>query len=379
MKFTFSLPPRSSQLEELRNEVRAFLCETIGDLSVRDRARTWHGIDADFSHRLGARGWLGMTWPKRYGGHERTALERYVVLEELVSHGAPVALHWTGDRQSGPLLLRYGTEAQRETFLPRMTRGEIFFCIGMSEPDAGSDLANLRTRAVRTDGGWIINGTKIWTSGAHLKQFMIMLCRTRDKSEDRHAGMSQFLIDLSLPGIQIRPIRNLAGEHYFNEVVFTDALVPDEALIGVEGEGWKQAMSELALERSGPERFLTASILLEELVRIAGKYPSERANLAIGRLAAHLASLRRMSFSVANALQHGADVGVAASFVKDLGSVFEQSIPDLARDVFDLGELDDEDFLGVFRFVMLASPSFSIYGGTREILRSIIGRSLANN
>ena len=376
MTFEFKLPSRSPHLEELRQEVREFLAENLKDVPMAERAKTWHGADAEFSRKVGERGWIGMVWPKQYGGGERTALERYVVLEEMVSGGAPVSLHWTGDRQSGPLLLRLGTEKQRE-LLPRIVRGEIFFCIGLSEPDAGSDLANLRTRAVKVDGGWVINGTKIWTSGAHLKHYMIMLCRSRPRDEEnRHAGMSQFLIDLSLPGIDIRPIRNMAGEAYFNEVVFTDCFVPDDALLGEEGNGWKQAMGELALERSGPERFLTASILMKELVRLAGEHPSPRAPLVIGRLAAHLATLRRMSFSVASALQDGEDVGTAASFVKDLGSVFEQSIPDLTRDLFDLGELDDEQLLGVFRYVMLASPSFSIYGGTREILRSIVGKSL---
>lgn len=377
MSFSFEMPPRSPELENLRLKVREFLRTHISDMPLRERARTWHGFDAEFSRKVAERGWIGMTWPKRYGGQERTMLERYVVLEEMVSAGAPVTAHWTSDRQSGPLLLRYGTEAQREAILPRIVRGEIFFCIGMSEPDAGSDLANIRTRAVRTDGGWIVNGTKIWTSGAHRKHYMILLCRTRAPSEDRHAGMSQFLIDLSRPGIQIRPILNLAGDHYFNEVVFTDCFVPDAALVGEEGAGWRQVMSELAFERSGPERFLTASILLQQLVRMAAKRPSERATIAVGRLCAHLATLRRMSFAVANALQRKEDVGAAASIVKDLGSVFEQSIPDIARDVCELAEFDDDDFQDVFRYVMLASPSFSIYGGTREILRSVIARSLS--
>ncbi|HLS97109.1 MAG TPA: acyl-CoA dehydrogenase family protein [Porticoccaceae bacterium] len=376
MTFAFKLPPRSPQLDDLRREVREFIAEQVRTRPATLRAPTWHGADADFSRKVGERGWIGMTWPKGYGGGERGALERFVVLEEMLAAGAPVALHWTGDRQSGPLLISHGTEAQRQALLPRLVKGEIFFCIGLSEPDAGSDLANLRTRAVPVEGGWVVNGTKIWTSGAHLKHYMIMLCRTAPRGEDRHAGMSQLLVDLSWPGIEIRPIRNMAGEAYFNEVVFRDCFVPEDALIGVEGNGWQQAMGELALERSGPERFLTASVLLEELVRLAVRHPSPRAPLVIGRLAAQLATLRRMSFAVASALDNGADVGVAGSFVKDLGSVFEQSIPDLARDLFDLGELDDEEFLGVFRYVMLASPSFSIYGGTREILRGIIGRSL---
>ena len=377
MTFAFKLPSRSPLLDHLRLEVRDFIAEQVRTRPATERAPTWHGADAAFSRKVGERGWIGMTWPKRYGGGERGALERFVVLEEMLAAGAPVALHWTGDRQSGPLLLSHGTEAQRQALLPRLVKGEIFFCIGLSEPDAGSDLANLRTRAVPVEGGWVVNGTKIWTSGAHLKHYMIMLCRTAPRGEDRHAGMSQLLVDLSWPGIEIRPIRNMAGEAYFNEVVFRDCFVPADALIGVEGNGWHQAMGELALERSGPERFLTASVLLEELVRLAAKQPSPRAPLVIGRLAAHLATLRRMSFAVASALDNGEDVGVAGSFVKDLGAVFEQSIPDLARDLFDLGELDDDEFLGVFRYVMLASPSFSIYGGTREILRSIIGKALA--
>lgn len=377
MSFDFTLPPRSPELEQLRHEVRAFLATELADMSMAERAHTWHGFNPEFSRKVAAKGWVGMVWPKQYGGGERTALERYVVLEEMVNAGAPVSLHWTGDRQSGPLLLKLGTEAQRQQYVPRLAKGEIFFCIGLSEPDAGSDLANLRTRAVKVDGGWVINGTKIWTTGAHLKHYMIMLVRSQQRDDsNRHAGMSQFVVDLKSPGVQIRPIQNLAGEHYFNEVVFTDCFVPDDGLIGEEGNGWKQAMGELALERSGPERFLTASIMMQELVRLAGKYPSQRANIAVGKLSAELATLRRMSFAVASAMQQGIDVGTAGSFVKDLGSVFEQSIPDIARDLFDIAELDDEDFLGVYRYIMLASPSFSIYGGTREILRSIIGKSL---
>ncbi|MGF6967263.1 alkylation response protein AidB-like acyl-CoA dehydrogenase [Paraburkholderia sp. WC7.3g] len=376
MTFSFDLPTRSAALDTLRSEVRAFLDQNLSKIPVHERARSWHAFDADFSRKVAARGWVGMTWPKEYGGQERSMLERYVMLEEMVAAGAPVNAHWTGDRQSGQLLLRYGTEAQRRAILPRVARGEIFFCIGMSEPDAGSDLANIRTRAVRTEGGWIVNGTKIWTSGAHQKHYMIMLCRTRPVEEDRHAGMSQFLVDLSLPGISVRPIINMAGELHFNEVVFTDCFLPDEALVGSEGNGWKQVMSELSFERSGPERFLTAQVLLRELVRIAGPAPSDHAAVAIGKLSAHLATLRRMSFAVAHALQEKRDVGAVASIVKDLGSVFEQSIPDMARDVFALEDIEDEQFQQVFRYVMLASPSFSIYGGTREILRSVIGKFL---
>ncbi|WP_028226355.1 acyl-CoA dehydrogenase family protein [Paraburkholderia ferrariae] len=376
MNYSFELPPRSTKLDALREEVREFLIKNLSSIPMHMRARSWHGFDAEFSRKVAERGWVGMTWPKKYGGQERTMLERYVVLEEMVAAGAPVNAHWTGDRQSGQLLLRYGTDHQKESILPKVARGEIFFCIGMSEPDAGSDLANIRTRATRAPGGWIVNGTKIWTSGAHQKHYMIMLARTRPPEDDRHAGMSQFMVDLGLPGIAVRPIRNMAGELHFNEVVFTDCFLPDDCLVGTEGDGWKQVMSELSFERSGPERFLTAQILLRELVRIAGQQPGDEVSAAIGSLVAHLATLRRMSFAVASALQDKREVGTIASIVKDLGSVFEQSIPDIARQVLSLEQLQDEEFQDVFRYTMLASPSFSIYGGTREILRSIIGKSL---
>src|SRR5262245_17768864 len=193
---------------ELRNEVRAFLAERLSEVPPAQRALTWMGSDRAFSREVGARGWIGMTWPRRYGGGERSALERYVVLEEMLAAGAPVGAHWVADRQSGPLLLRYGTEEQRRTLLPRICRGELAFCIGMSEPDSGSDLASIRSRAVRGEEGWILSGPKVWTSGARSADYMIGLFRTGADPGDRHAGLSHFLVDLGTPGIAIRPIRD---------------------------------------------------------------------------------------------------------------------------------------------------------------------------
>src|SRR3546814_771011 len=224
-----TLPPEA---EALRAEVRAFLDAELKDDPPVLRARSWSGADPEFSRKVGVRGWIGMTWPKKYGGHERSAFERYVMLEEMLAAGAPVSSHWIADRQSGPLLLRFGTEEQRERFLPPITRGESFYCIGMSEPDSGSDLASIRSRAVRGDGGWIVNGRKIWTSKAHMAHYMIALLRTGSESDDRHAGLSQFLIDLKSPGLSVRPIRNMAGEEEFNEVLFEDVFVPEDMQIG---------------------------------------------------------------------------------------------------------------------------------------------------
>ena len=246
------LPPETAAV---RAEVRAFLAKNLADYPAAMRSRSWLGIDMDFSRKMGQAGFLGMTFPKEYGGHGKTAFERYVMLEEVLAAGAPVGGHWMTDRQSGPLILKFGTEEMKQRIIPAIAKGEIFFCIGMSEPDSGSDLASIRTRATRTDGGWLVNGTKIWTSGAHLHDYMIALVRTNPEAERKHDGMSQILIDLkNTDGITIRPIKNLAGEQHFNECVFVDAFVPDANLIGTENEGWSQVMAELAFERSGPER-----------------------------------------------------------------------------------------------------------------------------
>jgi alkylation response protein AidB-like acyl-CoA dehydrogenase len=376
--FTFEpcdLPPAA---QALRAEVRAFLRDALADHPRVLRARSWMGFDPAFSRKLGVRGWIGMTWPTRYGGHERSAFERYVVLEEMLAAGAPVAAHWIADRQSGPLLLRFGTEAQRQRFLPAIARGESHFCIGMSEPDSGSDLASIRTRAVRTDGGFVVNGTKLWTSMAHECHYMIALFRTTVDPESRHAGLSQFLVDLQTPGIAIRPIRNLAGEDHFDEVVFTDAFVPDAALVGTEGQGWAQVNAELALERSGPERYLSSIQVLIELVRELAHEPSERAAVGVGRLLAHLVTLRQMSLSVAGMLEQGRNPALEAAVVKDLGVTFEQELPGAAQELHDVEPRVDggTDFQQVLGYLTQIAPSFSLRGGTREILRGIIARGL---
>jgi alkylation response protein AidB-like acyl-CoA dehydrogenase len=301
-----------------------------------------------------------------------------VVLEEMLAAGAPVGLHWIGDRQSAPLILRVGTEEQRQTILPKVVAGEVFFCIGMSEPDVGSDLASVRTRAAKVQGGYLVNGTKVWTSFAHLSHYMILFCRT-GSSEDRHGGVSQFLVDLkNTPGITIRPIHALTGEHHFNEVVFQDTFLPETAILGKEGDGWNQVTSELAFERSGPERFLSSFWLFVELVRALGPEPSDAGAIAIGRLSAHIMTLRRLSRSVAGMLQNGEHPALQAALVKDLGALLEQEISEIARQLV-AAEPDSQStraFSAVLAHTMMHAPSFSLRGGTREILRGIIARGL---
>ncbi|MCF8466911.1 MAG: acyl-CoA dehydrogenase family protein [Sneathiella sp.] len=372
----YSLPPEA---EELRLEVRAFLDKELAGYPAVKRSRSWVGHDDAFSRKLGKRGWIGMTWPKKYGGGERSFFERYAYLEEVLAYGAPVGSHWIADRQSGPTLLRFGTEEQCQRILPGITQGTSFFCIGMSEPDTGSDLASVRTKAVKADGGYLINGTKIWTSGAHACDWMIALVRTSGTPESRHDGLSQFLIDLkNSKGLTISPIRNMAGEEHFNMVVFEDVFVPDENLIGAEGDGWKQVTAELAFERSGPERYMSSIQLLIEIIREARQHPDTRAQEQIGRLVAHLATMRRMSISVAGKLESKANPALEASVVKDLGAIYEQEIPEIAHRLGhgEASMIAPGDFEQVRAYITQAVVSFSLRGGTREILRGIIARGL---
>lgn len=372
----YRLPPEA---EELRGEVRGFLADELKDFPTWKRAYTWMGSDPDFSRKVGERGWIGMTWPERYGGGERTSFERYVVLEEMLAAGAPVAAHWIADRQSGPLLLKYGTEEQRREILPGICRGEVYFCIGMSEPDSGSDLASVRTRAEPDGGGWRINGTKLWTSGAAGAHYMIALVRT-SVAEKKHQGLSQFLIPLqNRDDVSIRPIRDLAGNDHFCEVTFEDTRVDADALIGEEGGGWGQVMAELAYERSGPERYLSCQPLLEGLARHLGPAPSERARITIGKQVAHLATLRQMTLSLAGLLERGENPALEASVTKDLGGGFEQDLPGIVQGlVADEPRTDDDgsDLQQLLAHLTQNAPSFSLRGGTREVLRGIIARGL---
>jgi alkylation response protein AidB-like acyl-CoA dehydrogenase len=377
-QFQFDPVALPEGVAELRLEVRHFLAEELGAVPARRRANSWSVFDSAFSRKLGARSWVGMVWPRKYGGHERSAIERYVVLEELLAAGAPVGAHWIADRQSGMALLRYGSEAQRERWLPGMARGEVYCCIGMSEPGAGSDLAGVRTRATKVEDGWRISGQKIWTTHAHHSQLMIALVRSGEEQKDRHAGLSQFLIELDNPDIRIRPIRDLAGDEDFDEVFFDDAFVPDSALLGPEGAGWKQVTSELSLERSGPERYLSSYALFVELLRAVGPEPSENMRALIGRTTSQLWTLRHMSLSVAGQLAAGRDPALEAAIVKDLGNEFEQELPRWVQACADmeLGLEEDRDLCQALAYLLQVSPSFSLRGGTREILRGIIARAL---
>lgn len=370
------LPPEA---EALRKEVRAFIDEerAAGTFGAPDQGRAFN---REFSKRVAAKGWIGLTWPKEYGGQERSFLERYVINEELLIANAPTRSHFTADRQSGPVILKYGDEEVKRDVIPRIISGDCTFCIGMSEPDSGSDLFAASTRAERTNEGWRVNGTKLWTSNAHQADYMIGLFRTSPPTkENRRHGLTQFLVDMKLEGITIRPIKFPDGSHDFNEIVFDNVLIRDNHILGEIDGAWKQATAELAYERSGPERFLETIQVLIALIDLIGPNPDRKAAEGIGRLMATLFTMRRMSISVAGMLSAGKEPVLEASLVKDLGTIWEQKLPSLARDIAASAPFDApgrEQFQMTLEHALLVAPKLTIQGGTTEVLRGIIARGL---
>jgi acyl-CoA dehydrogenase len=364
-------------LGELRRRVRAFLDEErdAGRLPPPGCDRWLSGWDPGFSRRLAARGWVGMLVPRDYGGPGAAPFERYVVTEELLAAGAPVAAHWVADRQIAPTLLRFGTDAQKARFLPEIVQGRCYFAIGMSEPESGSDLASVRTRAERVPGGWKVTGTKLWSSGAHHAHWSVMLVRTSDRPDPK-SRLSQLIVDLRAPGATISPITSMTGEHHFNEIHLDSVLVPDAMLLGREGEGWPQVTAELAFERGGPERVLSSAPLLLSTFLAA---PRRSDPAMMGQLMARLIALREAAFSVSRSLGDNRSNPVDAAIIKHLGTRFEQEVVDACRLL--LPETADLDAPPGSRSRLLAegimhSPGFTLRGGTSEILRGIIARSL---
>jgi acyl-CoA dehydrogenase len=371
------------ELAKLRGALREFLIADRAEFGWQSAVDAWLSKwDEAFSARLGDAGFLGLTIPPEYGGQGLGHLHRYVVTEELLAAGAPVAAHWIADRQVGPGLLSYGTEEQRQRILPRIAAGRYFSAIGMSEPQAGSDLAAAAMKAVRTDGGWILSGKKVWTSGAHLAHQVVVLARTRPlDTAHRHAGFSQFIVPTDSPGLEISPIVLLTGEHHFNEIAFDEVFIDDNNLLGAEGDGWRQVTAELSFERSGPERILSTAPMITALVRLlAGQdHLDDHAAAAVGDLLARLISLRQLSVSVARALADGRPQINEAALVKDLGTRFEQESVQLAADLLSYVDAEAPGRAAVADLVDVAglhAPMFTLRGGTNEVLRGMVAKGM---
>lgn len=376
-----------SELTERERGLRAEVIEFLHDELPRGSFEAGLGmnarVDPAFSRRLGERGWLGMALPKEHGGHDRSAVERFVVVEQLLRWGAPIGFHWVADRQTGPVIARYGTEAQRRRFLPSIAAGEIGFCIGMSEPDSGSDLASISSRATRDGAGWVLEGRKIWTTNAHLLDYVVVLCRTTplDDVDDKRQGLSQLIVDLAAPGVTATPIPFIDGTADFCEVTFDDVFVADEMVLGEVGKGWSQNTSELAYERGGPDRWLSSYLLVEELIRRHARSGADgRDELAdlVGPLVAEYRVLHNLSLSVARSIDRGGAPTVESALVKEMGTRFEQdvvtAVQSYVRDAPTLG--DDSPFGRLLTTGILTQPSFTIRGGTNEVLRGVAAKGL---
>lgn len=368
----------TNEQQQFRQQVRQFLQQQRQNGAFTPTCDAWLSrCDASFSKKLAQQGWIGMTWPKKYGGQEKSAIDRYILTEELLASGAPVAAHWFADRQTGPLLLRFGTDEQKHYFLPKIAAGECFFAIGLSEPNSGSDLASVQTRAEKVDGGWLVNGAKTWTSNAQHAHYAVTLVRTSHEQK-KHDGLSQLIIPLQQQGVTISPIQYLTGEPHFNDVYFDNVFVPDDRVVGDVGNGWVQGLAELAYERSGPERMLSTFLLLEEAIaelkRQQRTYKLEQAMT----LVAQLWSLRNLSLDVAVALQEGKDVSVTASLVKMLGTQFEQRVPEVIRLLLDVyPQLTSNRALDRYMAQsVLHAPGFTIRGGTTEVLYGILAKGV---
>lgn len=361
-------------LDRVDNELRAYVREVIRGLPTEVEEPLY---STAVSRALGAAGLVGLSVPQDYGGHERSAIERFIVMEELLAHDVPIHAHYIADRQAAPMILRHGTEQQRQAILPALCRGEIGFSIGLSEPQAGSDLANIQLRASRDGDGWVLNGRKIWTSFAHRNRYTTLLARSEPRDGDRHAGLSQFIVDLGTPGIVIQPIRTLDGNAHFCEVIFDNVWVAADALLGTPGAGWRQVMDELSYERSGPDRYLSSFRALSEFVAWRRTEPHESdADRVIGELCARLLGVRLMSLSVAKDLDSTGAPLIESALVKDLGTALEQEIVGSLAQVCEGRVGLPASLTSEMESMLLISPSFTLRGGSSAVLRSLAARSI---
>jgi alkylation response protein AidB-like acyl-CoA dehydrogenase len=325
-----------------------------------------NGYSREFSRELGKRGWIGMTWPVTYGGGGRTAIERFAVTEVLIERGAPIAASWFADRQMGPTLIAYGTEEQKRQFLPGILAGETGWCIGMSEPDAGSDLASLTTRAERDGDEYVINGQKIWTSFGETADFCYLICRTSTRGP-KHSGISEVIVPLDSPGITIRPIQDQTTNRHFCEVWYEDVRVPTANLVGTEGGSFKQTMRQLEHERGGIDRLLSNRALY-----LMARERADEADPLVRQEIARLETGYRLGrlLVVREALGQAPRSFSAAT--KTFCTEHEQRVAEFAARSFGA----DATLWGRVAKAICYSPAYTIMGGTSNVLRNIIGERL---
>jgi alkylation response protein AidB-like acyl-CoA dehydrogenase len=312
-------------------------------------------------------------WPVEYGGRGATLTESAIFYEELARSGAPLPANTLGLLLGGPTLMRWGTDAQRQRHLPSILSGDELWCQGFSEPDAGSDLAALRTRAVRDGDDWVVTGQKVWTSGAHFSRWCMLLART-DFDAPKHKGITYFLLDMELPGVQIQPLRQITGEAEFNELFLEEVRIPHEDVVGGVGNGWKVALTTLMNERAGLAFFLGVSTrqsfdrLVEELDR-RGRLDDLIVRDRLADVDARLELLRLTSLRGLTATQKYGQPGPEGSLTKWMWSQANQELMQLAVDTLGSASLARD---GGWAYELLRARGNSIEGGTTEILKNIV-------
>jgi alkylation response protein AidB-like acyl-CoA dehydrogenase len=380
MDFSFS-----QEQQKLREEVRHFLEEELKQGLWQPSCDAWiMGYDPEFTRRVAQKGWIGLTWPKENGGQERSHIDRLIITEEILRYGAPAACHWFADRQIGGSIVAYGTEEQKSELLPKILRGEAYVGLGMSEPEAGSDLASLRTRAIEDGDDFVIDGQKVWTSGGSFINYIYLVART-DPEVAKHRGISEFVFDASLPGITINPIIDITGAHHFNEIFFDSVRVPKRYLIGGKNRGWYQVVTQLDYERSGMERLMANYPLFEAIIQFSKETKRNGKPLSQDPIIRHkLAQLqiefevgRLHMYRVAMVMDEGRAPNWEASMSKAYATAFEQRLAIAAMDILGLyGQLVAESkwapLLGMAPHSYLSSQGYSLQAGTSEILKNII-------
>lgn len=375
----------SEEQRRFRQEVRDFLEQEIRQGSFKPSCDAWiMGYSPEFTRKVAQRGWIGLTWPKEYGGQGRSYIDRLILTEEMLRYGAPAAYHWFADRQVGGSIIAFGTEEQKRELLPKIIRGEVCIGLGMSEPEAGSDLASLQTRAIEDGDDYIIDGQKVWTSGGSHMNWIYLLART-DPQAPKHRGISEFIVDVSLPGITIRPIVDITGGVHFNEVFFDGVRVPRKYLIGEKNRGWVQVLNQLDYERSGMERLMGNYPLFEALIQYTketkrnGKPLSEepiiRSKLAQLKIEFEIGRLHM--YRVAWVMDKGRAPNWESAMSKAYGTAFEQRLASTAIEILGLyGQLSPESkwvpLHGMAYHSYLSSKGYSLQAGTSEILKNIL-------
>jgi alkylation response protein AidB-like acyl-CoA dehydrogenase len=380
------LQPTAEQ-EQFRAECRSWLRENLpweygkgfpprfDDLAEEVAyLRTWQQKLAD-AHLV------GVTWPVAYGGRGAGALHHFIVQEELARARAPELVGRIGINLVGPTLLAHATDEQRTRWLPKILRAEELWCQLFSEPGAGSDLASVKTRATRTDGGWTVNGQKVWTSYAQFADWGLCLART-DPDAPKHKGISALVIDMRGDGVDVRPLVQSTGEAEFNEVFFDDAFVPDDRIIGEVNNGWRVSSSTLTHERGTNPRQLVIHIqLLEELLRLAlesGAYDDHRLQQRLAQAYVEVRLFQLHNWRSLSRLEHGRELGPEGSALKLYWSEMSKRLHDTAMAVLGPSaplwrDADDNPGDGRWQRSWLYYQSSSIFAGTNEIQRNIIG------